>query len=296
MTDSSSTGSPAVIPPQQMLPAVSWLRVYQPLHAFSDEQQLHIKAQRLGREQVEQAEAERILHRILVSGENPYPTSADEFVREVSFPSDAIDATDYFCPNSFAPLSYLAAEELAEEILQPLFSDFIPEPARLNQQDRYGSEPEEAHQAAAAELHCRFALANIPLAWFVPFHRTDETEVLQDEHDGKVQIRGMRVRVALFDARERVKKACSIMALHAPDLPLLEDLMELSQWFEQFHQDSVVELDYGNLARYVYPDDSLDDIQAGLEALSEGDMTAVAAAHRRLSLRWGPAQFLPRLN
>ncbi len=291
MSEPSSTQ----ISPQQLLPAVSWLRVYQPLHAFTDQQQLHIKAQRLDRDQVEQAEAEQILQRLLSSAADPYPAEAEELVRALSFPAEELDATDYFCPNSFVPLSYLAAEELADELAPMLFNDFIPEEARLRQQQRYGVEAEEAHEAAAAALYCRFALATIPLAWFVPFRRTDETTVINSEQDpGKVV--GMRIRVALFDARERVKKACSVMALHAPDLPLLEELMELSQWLEQFNQDSVLELDYGTLARFVYPDDSLDDMQSGLESLAEGDMTGVAAAHRRLSLRWGPAQFLPRLN
>lgn len=277
---------------QRLLPAVSYLRVYQPLHAFGDEDQLKIKAQRLDRNQVEEAEAEQIMQRLLTADKDPFPQHTDELFRPITFPAEELDATDYFSPNSFVALSYLTVEELAEELDDDLFTEFIPEDARLRNLENFGHDTEAAHLAAADAVHCRFALATVPMAWFVPFRRTDHVSLVEDGE----KVVGQRIYVALYDARERVKKACATLALHAPDLPLLEELMDLSQWFEKFNHDSVLELDYGRLAAFVYPDDSVDDIQTGLDSLKEGDMTAVAAAHRRMSLRWGPAQFLPRLN
>jgi hypothetical protein len=53
-------------------------------------------------------------------------------------------------------------------------------------------------------------------------------------------------------------------------------------------------MDYGMLARLVWPDDSIQDLHDGVESLGEADLTSAAAAHRRLMRRWLKVRMLGR--
>ena len=114
------------------------------------------------------------------------------------------------------------------------------------------------------------------------------------ESDGHIVT--VRIRAAIGQALERVRYAVAHLALAAPDLDMLEDLTQLTEWLELFHPDSVVELDYGAVADKVYPDDSPLDVRLGIECLAEGDMTGAAAAYRRLASRWIPIRQLARAS
>ncbi len=61
---------------------------------------------------------------------------------------------------------------------------------------------------------------------------------------------------------KRARYAVANLALAAPDLDMLDDLAQLTEWLELFHVNSMVELDYGAVADKVYPDDSPMDISA----------------------------------
>jgi hypothetical protein len=77
---------------------------------------------------------------------------------------------------------------------------------------------------------------------------------------------------------------------------LLDELTTLTEWLEEFHPDSMVELDYGSVADRVFPDESPTDVLLGIECLAEGDMTGAAAAYRRLASRWIPIRQLARAS
>ena len=106
----------------------------------------------------------------------------------------------------------------------------------------------------------------------------------------------VRVWASLTDALDRARFAVANLALAAPDLDMLDDLTQLTEWLELFHVQSMVELDYGAVADKVYPDESPMDVRLGIECLAEGDMTGAAAAYRRLASRWIPIRQLARAS
>lgn len=109
-------------------------------------------------------------------------------------------------------------------------------------------------------------------------------------------VRSARVTVPLTLALERARRAAVVLSLHAPDMDLLSDLTLLVSWLESFHPDSMVELDYGGLARLVWPDDSPFDVRTALEALEEGDRGSAAVANHRMVRRWLPVRQLGRAS
>ena len=300
---------------QAGLPFSSALRIYEPLGAFPEKQQPALRAAGAGstsRAAVENAELLASLGRITRPGGDPFPTGATDLVRVIaarpnSTPGAAAadDAGEeapaagssapgepdglLYCPSQLVLRAGLAANALMEGIHGPLAQLLIPEEQRDRHQERINDA--RAH-AGLGRVHTRASTWGIPFSWFCLFQESDPTDVVEAEG----HIVTVRIRASIADALERVRYAVAHLALAAPDLDMLEDLTQLTEWLELFHPESVVELDYGAVADKVYPDDSPMDVRLGIECLAEGDMTGAAAAYRRLASRWVPIRQLARAS
>jgi hypothetical protein len=297
---------------QAGLPFSSALRIYEPLEAFPAEQQTVLRAAaatKASRAAVENAELLASLGRITRPGGDPFPTGRTDLVRVLDAPGrnrasgpgtpDAVPATGrhaagqparlLYCPSQLVLRAGLAANALMEGIHGPLAQLLIPEEQRERHQERI--DDARAH-AGLGRVHTRASTWGIPFSWFCLFQESDPTDVVEAEG----HIVTVRIRATISEALERVRYAVAHLALAAPDLDMLEDLTQLTEWLELFHQDSVVELDYGAVADKVYPDDSPMDVRLGIECLAEGDMTGAAAAYRRLASRWIPIRQLARAS
>ncbi|TLM75090.1 hypothetical protein [Pseudarthrobacter sp. NamB4] len=285
---------------QAGLPFSSTLRVYEPLEAFPEEQREAIQAagaRTASRAAVENAELLASLGRITRSGGDPFPTGRTDLVRVTTAPapaggtSDGADADPVllYCPSQLVLRAGLAANALMEGIHGPLAELLIPEEQRDKHQERID---QVKARDGSIRVHTRASTWGIPFSWFSLFMESDRKDVV--ESAGRIVT--VRVWATITDALERARYAVANLALAAPDLDMLDDLAQLTEWLEQFHVDSMVELDYGAVADKVYPDDSPMDIRLGIECLAEGDMTGAAAAYRRLASRWIPIRQLARAS
>jgi hypothetical protein len=286
---------------QAGLPFSSTLRVYEPLSAFPEEQRAAIQAageRAVSRAAVENAELLASLGRITRSGGDPFPTGRTDLVRVTTAPAgnggtddagaDAAPALLY-CPSQLVLRAGLAANALMEGIHGPLAELLIPEEQRDRHQERID---QVKARDGSVRVHTRASTWGIPFSWFSLFMESDHKDVV--EASGRIVT--VRVWATITDALERARYAVANLALAAPDLDMLDDLAQLTEWLEQFHVESMVELDYGAVADKVYPDDSPMDIRLGIECLAEGDMTGAAAAYRRLASRWIPIRQLARAS
>ncbi|ADX71732.1 hypothetical protein D7Z96_14100 [Pseudarthrobacter phenanthrenivorans] len=286
---------------QAGLPFSSTLRVYEPLEAFPEEQQQAIKsagARAASRAAVENAELLASLGRITRSGGDPFPTGRTDLVRVTTAPAPAGGTSDdgadaepvlLYCPSQLVLRAGLAANALMEGIHGPLAELLIPEEQRDKHQERID---QVKARDGSIRVHTRASTWGIPFSWFSLFMESDRKDVV--ESGGRIVT--VRVWAPITEALERARYAVANLALAAPDLDMLDDLAQLTEWLEQFHVDSMVELDYGAVADKVYPDDSPMDIRLGIECLAEGDMTGAAAAYRRLASRWIPIRQLARAS
>ncbi|PVZ60370.1 hypothetical protein [Arthrobacter sp. H-02-3] len=297
---------------QAGLPFSSALRIYEPLEAFPAQQQETLRAAGAGqgsRAAVENAELMASLGRITRPDGDPFPTGRTDLVRVVpalakqASAGAAHDAAEsgsgtatadqadrlLYCPSQLVLRAGLAANALMEGIHGPLAQLLIPEEQRDKHQERI--DEVRAHDGVS-RVHTRASTWGIPFSWFCLFQESDPTDVVESEG----HIVTVRIRAGIGKALERVSYAVAHLAMAAPDLDMLEDLTQLTEWLELFHPDSVVELDYGAVADKVYPDDSPLDVRLGIECLAEGDMTGAAAAYRRLASRWVPIRQLARAS
>lgn len=288
---------------QAGLPFSSTLRVYEPLEAFPEEQRPAIAAagaQAVSRAAVENAELLASLGRITRSGGDPFPTGRTDLVRVTTAPGPdggtADDGADagvepvlLYCPSQLVLRAGLAANALMEGIHGPLAELLIPEEQRDRHQERIDL---VKARDGSVRVHTRASTWGIPFSWFSLFMESDRKDVV--EAAGRILT--VRVWTPITDALERARYAVANLALAAPDLDMLDDLAQLTEWLELFHVNSMVELDYGAVADKVYPDESPMDIRLGIECLAEGDMTGAAAAYRRLASRWIPIRQLARAS
>ncbi|MDI2034390.1 hypothetical protein [Paenarthrobacter nitroguajacolicus] len=286
---------------QAGLPFSSSLRVYEPLEAFPPEQQRQLVAEssRAGsRAAVENAELQASLGRITRSGGDPFPTGRTDLVRMTRVPTgrhaapgkDDDDAGRVlYCPSQLVIRAGLAANALMDGVHSPLADLLIP----VSQRDKHQMRIDRINaREDAKRVHTRASTWGIPFSWFSLFAESDRKDVVEAEG----RILTVRVWTPLTEALERARFSVAHLALAAPDLDMLDDLTQLTEWLELFHVQSMVELDYGAVADKVYPDDSPMDVRLGIECLAEGDMTGAAAAYRRLASRWIPIRQLARAS
>lgn len=160
--------------------------------------------------------------------------------------------------------------------------------------------PEAAAKAADRELrqyhqehpshqsHVLTSAWHVPVRWFSSF-RPEDKEVYEVEGQARV-----RYRVDLAVAKERVDRVHGVLrdleVFHGP----AEEVSQLLGWLEQFDEGSMLELDYGDVSEMFDPqelvlDDSVELVEASVEALAERDMMRAGENYGRVVSRWAAA-------
>ena len=111
----------------------------------------------------------------------------------------------------------------------------------------------------------------------------------------------LRYRTPMVQARRRVARALRVLRDALEDGPLIDGLVDVGRWLEEFHPRSLVELDYGGLVHAIpagrlADDHSAADVAEGLAALREGDADRAGEAYGRLAERWRAVRDLQFAN
>ena len=97
-------------------------------------------------------------------------------------------------------------------------------------------------------------------------------------------------RTPMSQARRRLARALSVLRGALDEGPVTAGVAELGRWLEEFHPQSLVELDYGGLVHLLddaelSADESARDIARALAALAEGRGEQAGAAYARATAR-----------
>ncbi|MBP0459690.1 hypothetical protein [Streptomyces montanisoli] len=296
-----------------LVPYTSYLRVYEPLAAFPEPERAHwTRYARRGRTPTAQDELRRSLADLLPTPPVPVRVheSADAFVAEV-------DGVVCVCPWRTRLRGWLALEELAQELPGSLLDAVLPPVVR----DQAAADYERWREGNPdARPWIRTSVWQVPVGWFTLF-ADDEREYEPAPGDGgpgeddpgdrgpgedgpgEAGARGplLRYRTPMVQARRRLARALKALRDTMDDGPLIEGLVDVGRWLEEFHPRSLVELDYGGLV-HVLPDEHLAkdhsaaDVAEGIAALREGDGEGAGAAYARFTERWRAVKRLQFAN
>jgi hypothetical protein len=263
-----------------VVPYAAYLRVYEPLGAFPEPERSHWAryADRSDRPSY-QDELRRSLADLLPVPPVAVPVheSGDAFVLE-------IDGVVCVCPWRTRLRGWQALGGLAEELPPPVLDAVLPPVVR-----RQAAQDYERWLARNPDARpwIRTATWQVPLNWFV---LVSDEERRYDKGTSDVPP-VLRYRTPMVEARRRVARGLRTLRDTVEEGPLIDGLLDVGRWLEEFHPRSLVELDYGGLvhalpAGELEDDHSAADVAAGIEALRRGDGTAAGEAYGRLVERW----------
>jgi hypothetical protein len=266
-----------------IVPYASYLRVYEPLAAFPEPERGHWDryARRPDRPSY-QDELRRSLADLLPVPPVPVPVheSGDAFVTEV-------DGVLCVCPWRTRLRGWLALGELADEFPAPVLDALLPPLVRHQATQDY---ERWLARNPDARPWIRTSTWQVPLNWFV-LVSDEEREYDKGPGESGRDAPLLRYRTPMVQARRRVARALRTLKDTIEEGPLIDGLLDVGRWLEEFHPRSLVELDYGGLvhvlpARELEGDHSAADVAEGIEALRAGDGTTAGEAYGRLVERW----------
>ncbi|MEU6416938.1 hypothetical protein [Streptomyces spiralis] len=282
-----------------VVPYATYLRVYEPLAAFPEPERSHWAryARRPDRPSY-QDELRRSLADLLPTPPVAVPVheSRDAFVLDV-------DGVVCVCPWRTRLRGWQALGDLAEELPAVVLDAVLPPLVR-----RQATQDYERWLADNPDARpwIRTATWQVPLNWFVLF--SDEEREYVKGVGGPEAAGGcpgdaplLRYRTPMVQARRRVARGLRALRDAIDESPLIDGLVDVGRWLEEFHPRSLVELDYGGLvhalpAGDLEGDHSAADVAEGIEALRLGDGVAAGEAYARLVERWRAVRDLRSAN
>jgi hypothetical protein len=267
-----------------MVPSAA-LRLFQPLEAFSADEQEHWERYILGGGHVrpprpvyrERATPRRVGFLVPEGGEGAH--------------IKLVDGTYYVCP--MRTRMRVLAGLLAFREAKPFEGSeaFVPD----DEAKRASKELHRMRRRNPGRVACIMQSPwHVPVRWFVLFE-DEERRLL--ERDGRHRLSYV---TTARRAMRRAEKA--IPGLRRTDLgPVADLIVELHQWLSAFDPRSIVELDYGGLCDFMTWDEldddrSARDVQEALKALSSEEFPRSAELYQSVITRWAEVRNHESLN
>ncbi|MFD9613022.1 hypothetical protein ACFWWS_27070 [Streptomyces sp. NPDC059083] len=271
------------VAPSVPVPYASYLRVYEPLAAFSEPERSHWDRYARGkRAPGAQEELRRSLADLLPTPPVPVPVheSGEAFVAR-------LDGVVVVCPWRTRLRGWLALEELvAGPYPAPVLDAMLPPVVRAQVASDY---ERWLSRNPDARPWIRTGVWHVPLRWFALFGDEEREYVPGDAAEGRAPV--LRYRTTMAQARRRLARALKALRESIDDGPMTQGLVEVGRWLEEFHPRALVELDFGGLvhavpARWLAEDRSAAQLAEGIAALRDGDGEAASEVYGRLAERW----------
>jgi hypothetical protein len=266
-----------------VVPYAAYLRVYEPLAAFPEPERSHwYRYAAAGGARSAQDELRQSLAGLVPVPPIAVPVheSADAFVAVVG-------GVTHVCPWRTRLRGWLALEQVGALLPEPVLDAMLPPVVRRQAAADHESWRERNPDARP---WIRTATWHVPVRWFVLVG--DDEREYEPAGAGESKEPVMRYRTPMVQARRRVARGLRVLKDALDDGgPLVEGLIDVGRWLEEFHPRSLVELDYGGLVHVMGPDRlagdcSAADVAEGLAALRAGDSDAARVAYERLTDRW----------
>ncbi|QRN81005.1 MAG: hypothetical protein JK586_05780 [Nocardiopsis sp. BM-2018] len=277
-----------------MLPYTAYLRVYQPITAFSPRDRRYWKRyaeseDRPKRVNALAAEHAQSLGRAIATPPviAPAEESGDAYLRRVN-------EHLYVCPWQTRLRSWRAFGEFSAATPQPLLEAFVPAREAERAETGYRQWCGSGAQTEPGILSSNWT---IPVPWFIPFEPQERCLVLSTD-----STRTLLYLTRTAQAQRRLEHTVAVLRERIGEHAVSTSTERLVDWLETAaHPDSLLELDYGGLPHLLSDDQlsedhSVAEVAEAVEALAEGDSTRMTELRRRLVRRWRSVRALEHAN
>ncbi|GAA4911485.1 hypothetical protein LX16_2556 [Stackebrandtia albiflava] len=276
------------------VPTAAYLRVYEPLAAFSAERASWWRRYAAeGRGVPVELGPVRQRRSLYESGglATRLPQVPDE-----AYVLDGDDGP-LICPWQLHPRMAASVRGLADGVASLRLATAFVAPEVAAEAAATGDGPDARHRPdGTAVYHEHIATWHLPSRWFVCVEAAERELVVTEER------RTCRYRVPMARARHRAHRAHEVLrASLGADNPVTRAVRELSEWLAVFHPRSVVEVDYGGLvwvlsAAELRADVSPRLVHEGLLALARGDVVTAGRHYEQLMRQWRRIRVRERSN
>lgn len=257
-------------------PYVASLRVYEPLTSFSPVDQLRWSALDIqnytGRD-----EQLRALERTILSEPPSLKADGAHVIDH--------DGKRFVSPWSTARRCWAAVEDFKNSLPSSVIPFFMPE-SLSEALSEFSEELEHRVPHIISETWI------IPPRWFALFEPYERLR--GQNHDGPFTV----MITEMSKAKKRCISTHQIVRKAFGPGPVEEEIVQLLNWLNVFHPDSILECDYGGLAQYLEKvltedgepgldaDCSIEDVTLSLQGLSNGDGALAGQGYEALVSRW----------
>ncbi|MFM2127357.1 MAG: hypothetical protein RL287_835 [Actinomycetota bacterium] len=257
-------------------PYVASLRIYEPIDAFTPADQLRWNSIPLDTHTGNEEEL-RALQRVVLA--EP-PTNRADGAHIIDH-----NGKRFISPWSTAQRCWAALEDFKTSLPSSVIPYFLPE-SLADSLSILDSDVENKVPHIISETWM------IPPRWFALF--VPEERLRGTNEDGAFTI----MRTHISNAKKRCIDAHAAVREAFGPGPVEEELIQLLNWLNVFHPQSIVECDYGGLAVYLEQsiasegdaglesDTSIEDVELSLQGLSSGDGALAGQGYERLVKRW----------
>lgn len=263
----------------------SYLRVYQPMSAFSVDE----RARWLDVLDGDGFDQVMLPQRWLIASSLP---SADVTAHAEGAFSRRVDGEVLVCPwrTRLRMLAGLLA--FRGSVPEEVADAFVPETEATRAAHELAVLGEEHPEVRSHILHANW---HVPLRWFAAFD--DSERILTEDKEG------LRVRyeTSLEHGRARLDRARTVLEGSLIDEGVTEAVRELAEWLGAFEAGGLLELDYGSVAGTFTDDELLEDhsaadVTACIDALAAGDVVRASRTFSLLTDKWTVVRSLEVLN
>jgi hypothetical protein len=290
-----------------VLPYAAYLRIYEPLSAFEEPELSRWVAyaaspHRPRRREALEAEYIEALRRVAALPPIVVPDKESEhaYVRWA-------DGVIYICPWQTRLRSWLALGHLRATARPPLADAFSPSQAA----EAARAFATTYREGTSLRTYIQTSAWSVPLTWFAMFSPAERWLALggRDGDAAAAQpattsaVRTLIYATAMAQARRRLARSLAAVrqGLRGPldssesvrrhSLAVTAELEDVGRWLEDFHPQSVVELDYGGLVHLLNDealrgDQSVAEIRAAISGLNRDEPELAIAMYRRAADRW----------
>lgn len=191
----------------------------------------------------------------------------------------------YVAPWSTKTRCWVALEEFKSSLPSSLIRFYIP---------TSHEEILQAHSSLYEDKvsHIINSTWSIPPRWFALFQPSDRKYGVS--HLGIYT----HLRCSIFEAKQRCTFAHNVVINSFGPGPVENEIASLLNWLSLFHENSIIECDYGGLAFYLEKsliengekgldsDTSIEDVANSLAGLAAGDGQLAGKGYERLISRW----------
>ena len=259
--------------------ATSYLRVYQPPSAFSEDERRMWLPERTESRRTEHAVARRWLIAASLPAETVLAPGEGAFVR-------SYQGGTLICPwrTRLRMLAGLLA--FRGSVPEEIADAFVPENEAVRAARILAQLDEDHPEVRSHILHANW---HVPLRWFAAFD--DAERILTEDKEGL----RIRYEAELSTATARLERALTVLEGSWIDAGVTEAVRELLEWLSAFPEDGLLELDYASVARIFSDDELLEDHSAAevwvcLDSLAAGDVVRAGNVFGTLTDRWTQAR------